>query len=160
MMYKKPEKFEKDFIVRTKSLLDNYSRDYDVTLFINCMLGLLVIPKEKHPNLLTNDIIPPDMLERIVKCCRKKKEKELKEIIRHLRNAVAHGNIVFEAEKAPNGTVGTTIARITFFDGKLYDEQNKPIKITRSNAPFKFEIDYKLLKEFVLVFSDAIYDLI
>ena len=37
-----------DFIKRTLEIIDEYQGDNDVTLLINCCLGLLILPKEKH----------------------------------------------------------------------------------------------------------------
>ncbi len=39
--------FETDFMVRTLRIVQNYAGEYDQTLQLNCLLGLLVIPKEK-----------------------------------------------------------------------------------------------------------------
>ncbi|MEW5922317.1 MAG: HEPN family nuclease [Bacillota bacterium] len=41
---------EKDFVERTLHILDNYDGPYGVTLLINCLLGLIVLPKEKDFN--------------------------------------------------------------------------------------------------------------
>lgn len=47
------EIFERDFIVRTLKIIRQYekyvpvSEQFEVTLLINCLLGLLVLPKER-----------------------------------------------------------------------------------------------------------------
>ncbi|HVR55166.1 MAG TPA: HEPN family nuclease [Pseudorhodoferax sp.] len=38
--------FERSFSERTLALVEAYSGEYDATLLINCLLGLLVVPKE------------------------------------------------------------------------------------------------------------------
>lgn len=38
--------FERSFSENTLAVLDGYSGEYDATLLINCLLGLLVLPKE------------------------------------------------------------------------------------------------------------------
>lgn len=45
---------EKDFVLRTLHILENYDGPYGVTLLINCMLGLLVLPKEKDYNNISD----------------------------------------------------------------------------------------------------------
>ena len=44
MNYK--SKFELDFMSRSREIIEQYQGPYDATLLINCMLGLLVVPKE------------------------------------------------------------------------------------------------------------------
>src|SRR4030067_3602426 len=47
------EIFERDFIVRTLRIVEQYDEcikgheKYEVTLLINCLLGLLILPKER-----------------------------------------------------------------------------------------------------------------
>jgi hypothetical protein len=38
---------EKDFVQRTLHILDHYDGPYGVTLLINCLLGLIVLPRER-----------------------------------------------------------------------------------------------------------------
>lgn len=47
MGYPTVEKFDKVFIQRTKEILDGNFSDYDFTLLINCLMGLLVLPNER-----------------------------------------------------------------------------------------------------------------
>jgi Zn ribbon nucleic-acid-binding protein len=90
--------FNEDLIDRTIKILDKYADDYEVTLLINCLTALLILPKEKHFNK-----IPDDDIEKLqewgiknehiikVKChaCGYK----LNEIVRNMRNSVAHMTI-------------------------------------------------------------------
>lgn len=41
------EQFELDFMRRTLEVLDTYRGEYDATILVNCLLGLLIVPKEK-----------------------------------------------------------------------------------------------------------------
>jgi hypothetical protein len=41
---------EKEFVERTLHILQNYEGPYGVTLLINCLLGMIVLPKEKDFN--------------------------------------------------------------------------------------------------------------
>lgn len=158
MMYAEPVNFEKDFIKRTKNILNSYQGECNVTLFINCMLGLLVIPKEKRKNLIDNDMISKKLFNEVFNCCKnnKKQATDLSIIISRLRNAVSHGHMVFEAEKQPDGKVGTEIARVVFFDDTRCGDSNNHDSITPRNAEFTCTIEYNLLRKFVLEFADAL----
>lgn len=90
------ERFEKDFVLRTLHILQNYDGPYGVTLLINCMLGLIVLPKERG----YNHIAEPDGIrfsdlglnEDDVKCWGNVsvKEQTAARFIRCIRNSVAH----------------------------------------------------------------------
>jgi hypothetical protein len=41
-------RLERDFVIRTLDILHNYKGPYGVTLLINCLLGLIVLPTEKN----------------------------------------------------------------------------------------------------------------
>ena len=40
------EEFEYDFMKRTLSLMQSYSGPFDATLLLNCLVGLLIVPRE------------------------------------------------------------------------------------------------------------------
>jgi hypothetical protein len=50
--------FKKEFPKRTIDILDRHSSNekYDVTLLLNCLLALLVLPKEKFYNNIPEEI--------------------------------------------------------------------------------------------------------
>lgn len=98
-----------DFIQRTKENLafiefkvkTEDSQVYEVTQLINSMLGLLVFPHERY----RGDIpaIPLKELEQkgwLVPCIEGNfpQVENLKELIRYLRNAVAHTNLEFVSD--------------------------------------------------------------
>ncbi len=58
MEYK--QEFERDFMRRTLELLKQYKGPYDTTLLLNCLLGLLIVPKES-----SIDRIPEDPIDRL-----------------------------------------------------------------------------------------------
>lgn len=147
MMYSDPINFEKEFIQRTKKnicALDKAGSPYDITQFINSMLGLLIIPKEKHYVRLQDSMIDSSLLQKVQSCCHP--AEDLQNTVRRLRNAVSHGHLKFESEKHPNGLIGDEIKRITFRD----ENKKRPGDIFVA----RFEVD--LLKRFVLAFADAI----
>lgn len=94
--------FARSFMRRTLDIAQDYRGPYDATLLINCLLGLLVIPNEKLINK-----VPDDPLSKIEawgissssiinsgKCSLgHKHELNVRQIIRQLRNSVAHFRI-------------------------------------------------------------------
>lgn len=155
MMFANAVNFEKEFIERTKANLDGYCRSggkFEVTQFVNSMLGLLIIPKEKYYSLIENNMISEELFRKIKKCCHSYEGSKLtlRYIIRKIRNAASHGHLVFEVEEDSYGNPGTQIARITFED---YSAEVP----CRKNFVARIEID--LLKEFVLAFADSILKL-
>ena len=49
--------FELDFMKRTLEIVKDYQGERDATLLINCLLGLLVVPKETLFNKIPKDPI-------------------------------------------------------------------------------------------------------
>lgn len=99
--------FVKDFVNRTNNAIQNYGGEYDATMLLNGLLGMLIIPFEKHPAIFDNYSVSLEIMQLF---------SELKEngrystyghhyraydIIRNLRNAIAHFNVdnVSENEK-------------------------------------------------------------
>ena len=99
------EKMEVDFIKRTLKLISKYKGDYEVTLLINCCLGLLVLPKEKHLNSIPKQEIPPaDALwglsrDSVIVDCQHCGYM-LSDIIRRIRNGICH----FKIKTLPDDT--------------------------------------------------------
>jgi|CEGF01.1.fsa_nt_gi hypothetical protein len=95
----------KDFARRTQKNLDqvrilkaNGLESYEVTALINSMLGLLIFPQQKYI-----DEIPETPLEKLAELGWPipkvtgdfHQVKNLRQLIRHLRNAISHFNINF-----------------------------------------------------------------
>lgn len=125
------------FIERTLSILKQYEstkEQYDIsyahTLFINCCVGLLMIPKEKvygkldDNETLTEWGINPAHIEL------SRDRKSPRQLVRHLRNSIAHDGFDFKVE-----SVSTPIESVTFTD----DDHN-----------FKATLDFVEFKDFVL----------
>lgn len=95
------EQFELDFMKRTLKLVKQYKGPYDATLLLNCLLGLLIVPKES-----SIDKIPYDPISNISKwgispnsiksfgaaTNRNPKPDTLRGIIWNLRNALCHSH--------------------------------------------------------------------
>lgn len=107
--------FTRDVIERTLKILDQYEQHvvqdekvedaekYEVTLLINCLLGLLVLPKEQFeselPTKLLDECKEWGLSKDIVKSwgtypkeLRQDKPKHVREFVRRLRNSAAHCN--------------------------------------------------------------------
>lgn len=93
------DNFEMDFISRSHEIVETYHGAYDATLLINCLLGLLILPKERflnqiHENSITDWGIEPSSIKCNVKCdYGHHHEVNLRYLIKKLRNAAAHFNI-------------------------------------------------------------------
>ena len=90
--------FEQDFMRRTLTLVNDYGGNLDATLLVNCLLGLLVLPKET-----LYEKIPKDDFDSLSKWgirsgsikpgkCAYGHEHQpnLRQVVKKLRNAVAH----------------------------------------------------------------------
>lgn len=94
--------FEHSFIEHTLALVDSYKGDFDVTLMINCLLGLLVLPKEQFL-----DHIPDEPLTALkkwgidpssIRCAGRPTQanphpETLRGLVTNLRHAIAHFNV-------------------------------------------------------------------
>lgn len=150
--------FVKDFYQRTLQIVNLYKGEYDVALLINAMVGLLIVPKESY--FKNSDIpdyfISADLLEKIRNCVKanrldgKEQEKTLKEIIRHLRNAVAHGHLTIKGEKPVIENDHVEIHSVEFVDD--YNGYVKKFS-KKCHTYFKAEIPVDLLKEFLIDFA-------
>lgn len=95
--------FERDFMRRTLAIIKNYDGPFDATILINCLLGLLVLPKEvlldKVPmtpyERLAEWGISPTSVKRFGRCeYGHEHPPTLRQLIKRMRNAVAHFKIV------------------------------------------------------------------
>lgn len=93
------EEFEKDFMKRTLELLTEYPGEYEATLLLNCLLGLLVVPKEALLEKIPTDPISelhqwglsPQSITSFGKKNRVNQHPEtLRGVVYNLRNSVAH----------------------------------------------------------------------
>ena len=98
--------FETEFVQRTLALIDQYNEmievqgkpfreQYNYTLTLNCLLGLIVLPKEKALSFL-----PADRLTQLLKTNMGLQESQLpgpemtlRDLILKMRNSVAHFSV-------------------------------------------------------------------
>lgn len=94
--------FARSFMRRTLELARGYEGPHDATLLVNCLLGLLIVPKEsliaKIPQVEFEQIaewgIRPTSVKAFGKCEYGHEHRlNLRQLVRRLRNAVAHFRI-------------------------------------------------------------------
>lgn len=94
---------EHDFIDRTMKLIAQYEsilyrypfeQQYNYTLLLNCLLGIIVIPKETVFSHIPNPAITSELLEKmgLVNSSINKSHKNFRDLISNLRNSIAHGS--------------------------------------------------------------------
>lgn len=137
------KEFNTEFIKRTIEILNNCSdkTEYDTTLLINCLLGLLVHPIEDYKDEKISNIN-----QYKTNCVNKLRElssksiktdpnnKDDQSIFRNIRNSVAHLNVELGSYKG-------TIESITF---------SNRIGGKKGKVTLEFTLSVKNLKEFAL----------
>ena len=114
---------DNDFIKRTLEIVEKYNGSYEVTLAINCSIGLLIYPKEQLSNKIEYSIVEQSLLDRV------KPLNQLltaEDFIRHLRNSLTHGHFKIMS-------VGGVISEINFKDypsGNKVNGENFDITLT------------------------------
>ena len=100
---------ETDFIERTLELISQYEvkmhdyefeKQYNHTLLINCLLGLIVFPKEKVISFLPKHFLDKNLKKDmgIINSVINPEVTELKSLIIALRHTIAHFDISFESD--------------------------------------------------------------
>jgi hypothetical protein len=93
------DEFERDFMRRTLRIVQDYSGPSDATLLLNCLVGLLIVPKERFLDRIPLDPlsslqnwgISPSSIHEAAKTTKANPAPEtLRGIVHSLRNAVAH----------------------------------------------------------------------
>lgn len=91
--------FERAFIQRSLALVQNYQGPYDASLLLNCLLGLLIVPKESCLKAIPADPVSdlvdwgvsPECIKKTGKYRNEDDNPEtLRGLVWRLRNAVAH----------------------------------------------------------------------
>lgn len=124
----KKDKYDTEFIKRTKLIIKKYQGEYEITLLLNCLLGLIILPSEYYRkkklknfdvdlnsfkeliNLLPNGYtFDPTIYDSKLKKQNPDK-KTLKVFLKKIRNGIAHQNI--EPKNIEGKWVGITIKDI------------------------------------------------
>lgn len=151
-----------DFISRTKDILNKLTdlTEYDVTLLLNCCLGLIGMPSEKYSGNANNHAIFSKKLmdvfndpswgitENSIKIPKSKKElanKKLTYLVKKIRNGICHFHIKAEA-----------YADLTT-KNKIIEKINIKDKHPKTNSlNFEIELSIEQLKTFAIKLADEI----
>jgi hypothetical protein len=114
---------ERDFILRSLALLEQYDNceltsptedtgmvleKYETTLLLNCLLGLIVLPRErtrrKIPNCSVSTLQDWGLTKNTeIKWGLSRCDVSLPQVVRRMRNSVSHFNIAVLAEERGRG---------------------------------------------------------
>lgn len=125
--------FIKDFYKRTVDILTSYKGEYDVAMMINSMVGLLVVPKERyfHSRAVPDSLVAESLLSQVRATYTKNPDISLTKILRHLRNAVSHGNMEIRAEQ-PNSVGEQMKIGVVIFEDLDGTSAQIPIALLRN----------------------------
>ena len=86
------KEFDRDFVERTKWIIQNVTCQYEVTLLLNCMLGLVNLPTERTSPRTT--VFQSECVQKLHDMgVLTIESSDPKEIFRSVRNAISHFNI-------------------------------------------------------------------
>ena len=94
--------FEHSFMQYTLKIVRDYHEDFPATLLLNCLLGLLIVPRETSFETIPDEPIAnlskwgidPKSIIRMGRVHQNNAQPDtLRELVRRLRNAVAHFRI-------------------------------------------------------------------
>lgn len=140
--------FVKDFVCRTNAVIQDYVGEFDATVLLNCLLGMLVVPFETCGEKLVEEQICSRIKEIQNEVKRDGryndygKKNSAYTLIRHLRNSIAHFHVDPIHE---NGEVWGFS-----FTGYA---ANKICETTGDICSFKNEINSKSSKVFLIKLS-------
>lgn len=116
--------FEIEFIQRTQEIVNGYQIPFENTLFINACVGLLIIPQQSLFNHLPTEVVSADkwgIADTDISCI-KEPNKSVKNVARHIRNAIAHDGIRFGSDN------GKTLHILKSQIGKTKDTKQKHLR--------------------------------
>ena len=138
---------EYDFVFRTKRIIEQYGElelskedKFEVTLLINCLVGLLILPQQHWFGNLPKGLISEKewgISEHHILLIKNGESKSVDEIVRHIRNSVSH----YRFKVFDNGH--KDISRIKFEDLEYKD----------GPKTFESTIPISNLRKFILKFS-------
>jgi len=146
------ERFELDFVERTIALISQYNQlleandipfkqQYNYTLLINCLLGLIVLPRTRTSSYIPNERITSSFKREmgLASSTISPNIHHLRDLIGKLRNSIAH----FDFKVASNDE-NFLIDEIVFFD----TEQGVEVEYARFHAAELFD--------FLIYYSDLL----
>ena len=137
--------FKTDFVNRTIEIIDKLSdkTDYEVTLLINCLFGLIVIPTEYKYHRGNYKKYEKYCLEKINQYSSRWNCKDEHQLVKCIKNSLSHLNFHTASD-------GGKISLVKFKD-KLKDD-------TEFHTEIEFTVDN--LKEFALEMAKHYLDII
>jgi hypothetical protein len=148
---------EFDFVTRTKSIIEQYNNidfskstdeKYEITLCMNCLMGLVVIPQQVWIDEVPKTDLSSDWFikDSHIKFIEGDKYK-INEIVRHLRNSVSHGHLIpISMDKGSNKKV-THLRFIDYFDD------------SKTKRTFEAKIPVETLKKFAIKFANTMLEI-
>ena len=138
-----------NFIERTQKILEQYDsfnlpekENFDVTLLLNCCVGLLFVAKEKVASFLRRNkenLIDWHIDEKKIKVIKnhnlKDEEKSLFNVCKHLRNSIAHYH--FRAYHEGDGKAIINRIEFTDFQGEGETPEKQTFLYTSSVEDFR-----------------------
>lgn len=135
------QNFNIDFVKRTIELLESVETEYDVTLLINCLFGLIVIPTEYKYHRATYEKYAEKCLENIKKYSFRRKCEDEQDLVRCIKNSLSHLN--FQV-----GSDGSKLNMIKFRDKKFYKNINGVYFKNNNGNVTEIEFTVDKLREF------------
>ncbi len=141
---------ECDFVERTKKIIEQYDSlnlpeedKFEVTLLLNCLVGLLILPQQYWYDRLSTTLINGNdwgIAPEHITFIKQSETKSIKNIGRHLRNAVSHYK--FTAYKNSSNKINEI---------KFEDFNQNRIKTFEAHIPLANlrKFIYKLTEEFI-----------
>lgn len=130
-----------EFIQRTQKIVNEYQTPFENTLFVNTCVGLLIIPQQSLFDHLPTEVVSTDkwgIADTDISYI-KESDKSVKNVARHIRNAIAHDGVRFGSDN------GEDITHIKITDWK--DKEHK-------TETFKAVIEVTKFKTFVWTFAE------
>lgn len=159
------DQFSEDYINRTKELLTQYRAlwsieiengvAYEITLALNCMLGLALFPKDKYFKRFKSDRTLVERIGNIIGVDYKGKDITFKEGIRAIRNTIAH---MGDSRKRYASQVLINGEDVSETDKKIGDVESITFVCGDDEEVFRIEIDITknstALEEFLIKLCD------
>lgn len=149
-----------DFISRTRTILSKYEKiehDYEKTLFLNCCLGLLIIPQQcaaNDSNIYIRDIVNYNEWGintsqiKVNTSAPKMPKNSAENIARHLRNSITHNNF---------NIIKCNVENIRNIHLEDFTKDRKTNKIKKS---FDLELKFVDFKKFILKYANELEKII
>lgn len=157
------DQFVKEFFDRTKTIIEQYpqipnlgDKNYDMTLYCNCLVGLLIFPEQKYYKKIKKDLLSEKNYKLLRSSIQKKDEQRytLHLIFSRMRNAIAHGHIKFPKS---NYTNDKQIHSIIFYDDRDKEKQKLYKESDLEDFEFCLELTVENLKKIIDEFCKNIF---